>query len=100
MAAALIVGDRFDVHVEAVIDRLRTRGATAVAIDATSLSRHRWRYDNQGFSVLNDDDQWIRPRRAWLRRLARAGDHRGMRLGSRRAAEASARLALLAALDD
>src|SRR3546814_19780951 len=42
----------------------------------------------------------MRPRRAWLRRLAPAGHHHGVRLGGQAAAEAAARLALIASLSE
>jgi len=52
-----------------------------------------------GFEI-REAAEWLRPSRAWLRRLAPAGAHVGIELGSREGAEVSARLNLLAALSD
>ena len=68
-------------------------------LDAATLSTTRWRRSIEGFDVAVKGS-WQSPTRGWLRRLAPAGHHAGMALGSRPAVEATARLALIASLSD
>jgi hypothetical protein len=95
----LVIGDASDPHVEAVVAEIRTRGVESIVLDVASLSEWRWRLQADTFDLLLGD-AWVRPHRAWLRRLAPAGHHHGVELGGRRAAEASARLALIASLTE
>lgn len=69
--AVLVVGDPEDLHAVAVADRLASQGSrAAILIDAASLSKSRWRYSDNGFSIRDEAGAWQSPRRAWLRRLA------------------------------
>lgn len=99
MDGVLVVGDRADPHVAAVVDRLRSSAVVPVVLDMSTLREHRWSYLDGVFKVGSRRHGWHDVSRGWLRRLAPAGHHSGVVLGSREAAEAGARLALLAALD-
>jgi hypothetical protein len=101
-APVLIVGDRADPHVEAVVDLLPARGT--VVLDAVSLSDVvQWLdpanirlIDVSGANVSLGADRMAA--RGWIRRLAPAGWDLGVPLGSHGAARLSSRLALLAAI--
>lgn len=97
--AAIVVGDERDPHTAAVTDGLSARGCPHVVLDAASLSSKRWRYDGDRTAV-RVGGRWLAPERGWLRRLAPPGEHDGIPLGSREAAEIGARLSFLAALSD
>lgn len=98
----LIVGDRADPHVEAVLDLLPA-GRTIV-LDAVSLSDVvQWLdpvnvrlIDTSGNVVTLGADRMAA--RGWIRRLAPAGWDLGVPLGSHSAARLSSRLALLASI--
>lgn len=101
-APVLIVGDRADPHVEAIVDLLPAEGT--VVLDAVSLSDVlRWLdpasirlIDVSGATVSLGGDRMAA--RGWIRRLAPAGWDLGVPLGSHGAARLSSRLALLAAI--
>jgi hypothetical protein len=101
-APVLIVGDRADPHVTAVVDLLPARGT--VVLDAVSLSDVvQWLgpadvrlIDVSGATVSLGGDRMAA--RGWIRRLAPAGWDLGVPLGSHGAARLSSRLALLAAI--
>lgn len=95
----LVIGDRSDPHVNAVAEAMKSMGIQPVALDVLTLSEHRWRRHNEAFEIVVEDE-WVAPRRGWLRRLSPAGHHHGVQLGSRDAAEAAARLALIASLTE
>jgi hypothetical protein len=78
---------------------MKSMGIQPVALDVLTLSEHRWRRHNEAFEIVVEDE-WVAPRRGWLRRLSPAGHHHGVQLGSRDAAEAAARLALIASLTE
>lgn len=98
MDAVLVVGDQADPHVAAVVDGLRP-SVVPVVLDAATLPKHRWSYLGGAFRIDSHDHGWLNVSRGWLRRVTPAGHHAGMALGSREAAEAGARLALLAGLE-
>lgn len=95
----LIVGDGADPHAEEVGSELRSLGCTLVMLDAASIEESRWRWHQGSFSAFSDGG-WISPVRGWFRRLAPPGQHVGVAIGGREAAEASARLTLLSSLSD
>jgi hypothetical protein len=95
----LIIGDMADLHVSAVFGELSIRDLAPLVLDAESLATTRWRRSINGIEVAVDG-RWRSPTRGWLRRLAPAGYHIGMALGSLAAAEATARLALIASLSE
>lgn len=95
----LIVGERSDPHVEAIELAVACLGGESTALNSETLASARWRWSTDGFEVATDHG-WRVCGRGWLRRLAPAGAHRGIELGSRQAAEASARLALIVSLSD
>ncbi len=98
MSAALIIGDSSDPHVAAVHAVAGGRAEVAV-LNSEGLADLQWRWTTGGFEI-DTDAGWRRCTRAWQRRLSPAGAHRGVELGTRRAAESSARLALIIALAD
>lgn len=101
-APVLIVGDRADPHVEAVVDLLPARGT--VVLDAVSLSDVVQWLDPANIRLIDVSGAIVSlgadrvAARGWIRRLAPAGWDLGVPLGSHGAARLSARLALLAAI--
>ena len=95
----LVVGDEADPHAQEVVSELRSLGCTLVMLDAASIEEARWRWQDASFGVFSDGG-WISPVRGWFRRLAPPGQHLGVAIGGREAAEASARLTLLCSLSD
>jgi glutathione synthase/RimK-type ligase-like ATP-grasp enzyme len=102
VAQILIIGDRADPHVKAVVDLLPARGT--VVLDAASQSDVvQWLdpvrvrlVDVSGAAVCVDTEH--EATHGLIRRLAPAGWDLGVRLGSHDAARLSSRLALLAAI--
>lgn len=99
MRHPLIVGDATDPHVEAVVAEIAARGGKPIVLDASTLPAGRWRRSIDHFEMAVNGS-WQLPNRGWLRRLAPAGHHSGIALGSLPAVEATARLALIASLSD
>lgn len=95
----LIIGSRSDPHATAVGGVVEAAGGTPCFLDAASIGDGGWRWLDAQFELAIGSN-WEPPRRAWLRRLAPADWHHGIVLGSIKAAEASASLALLTALSD
>lgn len=97
--AVLLVGDRADQHVQAVLGAL---GKPALVFDASSLGRMSYVFRRDEFIVNDGNDEWLLSSRVdtrgWLRRLAPTDWHRGHQLGSRQAAVQSAWLSLLAGI--
>lgn len=98
-SSPVIIGDRSDIHVQAVLERV---GSDALVIDASSLSRTRYvlrdgqlEIEVRGRTHLIDGNL---PSRGWIRRLAPPSWHAGVVLESHDAAVQSAWLALVAAI--
>lgn len=99
-AVSVIIGSADDPHTVAVRDRVVARGVPVEVLDAANADRARWRWVSPGKLQFCAGRGWQDARRGWLRRLAPPGWHAGVELGTRRAAEAGAWLALLGALTE
>lgn len=95
--SAVIVGDRSDPHVAAVVAQLPRHSRSATVFDATSLTDIEWRWCNGQFVVPSSSGLSPLEGRGWIRRLHVADWQAGTRIGSRPAAEATAWLQVLAA---
>lgn len=99
--AALLIGDRDDPHVDAVLARLPARGT--VVVNAANVAEVVERV-TPGVTLLRDVGGVVctvaggGPTVAWLRRLAPSGWDDAAVLGSHEAAVLSSRLALIAAI--
>jgi hypothetical protein len=98
---AIVVGDRRDLHVQAVIDQMPAAGL--VVVDAECVSEVLAGLDDSGTTLIDlngvrcDVCPDLRVL-GWIRRLAPAGWDQGVELGSHRSAVLAARLTLLAAV--
>jgi hypothetical protein len=95
----VIIGELADLHVDAVQQSLAARGVTALVLNSGSLPETRWCRTIGAFTAIVEGE-WVQLGRVWCRRLAPAGAHVGIAVGSREAAELTARLTLIASLSD
>lgn len=100
-ARAIVVGDRIDPHIQAVVERLPRVGLIIVDADALAcvmarLDENTTTMEDVTGTLVNVDPG--RAVRGWIRRLAPAGWDHGVTLGSHRAAVLASRLTLLAAV--
>jgi hypothetical protein len=95
----LVIGDRTEVHAAAVVGEISKRGIDPVVFDTRSLVTSRWRWWDGELEVLRGK-RWEIVGTGWIRRLAPPGALEGLAVGSRLAAEHSARLALVSALSN
>lgn len=96
-ATSVLIGDHDDPHVQAVVAHLDPQ--STLVFDAAWLSESDFYYDDSGLA-LRIEDAWIDiagGARGWLRRIAPPKWQEGVLVGSRRAAETGAVLALLGA---
>lgn len=93
----LIIGSSADEHAAAVANSIANR-ATVTFLDASTLPNGGWRWMDG--LVVKHDENWVKPRRGWLRRLAPPGWHHGVGIGTLGAVEAQAALQLLSATAD
>jgi hypothetical protein len=92
-ASAIIIGNRDDPHVSAVVQHGQHE---CIVIDARTLRSRTWNVGHDGIVI---DGCEVRPgARGWVRRLAPAGSQDGLVIGSQEAAEHSAWLGLLAGI--
>ncbi|WP_299056165.1 hypothetical protein [uncultured Nocardioides sp.] len=90
---ALIIGDRADPHVQAVVNFLNS---TATIVDGRSLLNERYSLTDTGFVFGSKEFAVSSLENGWVRRLAPAGWGRGDRVGSHSSAVRASALALLA----
>jgi hypothetical protein len=94
---ALIIGNLADEHVIAVSNSIGNL-ANVTIFDASTLPNGGWLWKDG--LVVKHDENWVMPRRGWLRRLAPPGWHYGVGIGTLAAVEAQAALHLLSAASD
>ncbi|MFG1966096.1 RimK family alpha-L-glutamate ligase [Nonomuraea sp. NPDC049028] len=101
MSAGLIVGDRGDPHVTAVLTHLAP-GCQSWVVNAATLAENSYILQDACLSVRGPQGQFmLSPQtgtRGWIRRLAPAAWQRGMVVESLEAAEKTAWLSLLTAV--
>lgn len=92
----VIIGSSDDPHVHAVAAACEQQFALSpIVIDAAKLGRCRWALRGPELELLIDGRSAAG--RGWVRRLAPAGTHNGLAIGSLEAAEAASRLAFVSA---